>query len=583
MKRSDTVRRLLAVLLAAMMVMVMAVLGGCSQGSGSGSEDNGADGAEASEAAEEVEVDPTKDIIVLYTSDIHCGIDQNWGFAGLQQIRDNLRSKGTPVLLVDNGDAIQGEAVGMLSNGKAVADLMNSLKYDVIIPGNHEFDYGMDNFMAIAGNSVAPYISCNFMYKGDTVFEPYIVIPIAGKKIGFVGVTTPATIMSSTPTNFQDKDGNFIYSFLQEDDTGAALYDAIQKSVNAARADGADYVVLLAHLGMGAVDKRWDYASVAENTTGIDAILDGHSHDYEQVQVKNKDGQTVVRSACGTKLKSIGWLRISAADGSMSTGRYDWNNDISAPELMGLNNDMSKAVASTMDGVNKQLDQVIAKTTFDLTIYDPEAKTDSGEPIRIVRNAETNLGDLITDALRDQTGADIAMVGGGAVRTTIPAGDITRKSVISVMPFNNDVVVSEVTGQQILDALEWGARNTPGECGCFMQVSGMSYEIDPSIGSSCKADKNGMFAGVEGEYRVGNVKIGDEPLDLEKKYTVASQDFFIKDKGDGLAMFSEKDVVQELMVDNEAVMNYITDTLGGVIPEEYADPYGQGRIVAVED
>lgn len=570
------IRRLFSVLLIVLMA-AMLLMTGCS---GSGSSGDAGNEAEESTAAEEA--DSSGDIVVLYTSDVHCGVDQGWGYAGLQQIKSTLEAKGDQVLMADNGDAIQGEPIGTLSSGKAVAELMNTAGYDVAIPGNHEFDYGMESFLEIAGSSTFPYICCNFMKDGETVFEPYMIFEKGGKKIAFIGVTTPMTITSSTPKFFQDKDGNFIYDFLQKDKTGQEVYDAIQKSADSARADGADYVILLGHLGMYAADNPWDYASVAANTNGIDAILDGHSHDYDQVMVKNKDGVEIPRSACGTKMKGIGWLRISREDGSITTGVYDWNNDVSATELLGLDNDMSKAVAAAMEDVDKQLAKVIGKTTVDLTIFDPKTQTEDGKPVRIVRRAETNIGDLITDAYRAQTGADVAIAGGGTFRADIPAGDITRGSILSVMPFNEDLCVAEVTGQQILDALEWGVHKMPDEFGGFMQVSGMSYEIDTSIPSSCKADENGLFVGVEGERRVKNVKVGDAPIDPAGTYTLASDKYHITEQGDGFTMFSEKDDIRTIMVDNESVMKYIEDNLGGVVGEEYEDPYGQGRITAAE-
>ena len=565
-------KQITAILLALILSFCMLCLAGCSQNSSSPDDAD----ATAEKAA------ATGDIVVLFTSDVHCGVDQGWGFAGLQQIRNTLESKGDQVLLVDDGDAIQGEPIGTLSEGKAVADLMSKAGYDAAIPGNHEFDYGMETFLEIAGSSTFPYICCNLMKDGEPVLEPYMIFDKGGKKIAFIGVTTPTTITSSTPKYFQDENGSFIYDFLQADKTGQAVYDAIQKSADDARAEGADYVILLGHLGMGATVKPWDYASVAENTTGIDAILDGHSHDYEQVMVRNKDGAEIPRSACGTKLKSIGWLRISSEDGSFTTGLYDWNNDVSATELLGLDNDMSKAVAAAMEDVDKQLSEVIGKTTVDLTIYDPEIQTDDGQPVRIVRRAETNLGDLVTDAFRDQTGADVAIAGGGTVRADIKAGEITKGDVLSVMPFTEDLCVAEVTGQQIMDALECGVHKMPNEFGGFMQVSGMTYEIDMSIPSSCTEDENGLFTGVAGERRVKNIRIGGEPIDPGKIYTLASDKYHIAEQGDGFTMFSEEDVIRTVMVVNEAVMKYIEENLGGVVGEEYSDPYGQGRITAVE-
>lgn len=565
-------KQITAILLALIMSFCMLCLAGCSQNS-SGTDDTDT-------AAEETAA--SGDIVVLFTSDVHCGVDQGWGYAGLEQIRNTLEAKGDQVLMVDNGDAIQGEAIGTLSSGKAVAELMDKAGYDVAIPGNHEFDYGMENFLEIAGNSTFPYICCNLMKDGATVLEPYMVFDKGGKKIAFIGVTTPRTITSSTPKYFQDENGNFIYDFLQADKTGQAVYDAIQKSADNARAEGADYVILLGHLGMYAADAPWDYASVAENTSGIDAILDGHSHDSDQVKVKNKDGAEIPRSACGTKMKSIGWLRISGEDGSITTGLYNWNNDVSATELLGLDNDMSKAVAASMEDVEKKLAKVIGKTTVDLTIFDPKTVTDEGQPVRLVRRAETNLADLVTDAYRAQTGADVAIAGGGTIRADIPAGDITKGDVLSAMPFTEDLCVCEVTGQQILDALEWGVHKMPDEFGGFMQVSGMSYEIDMSVPSSCTADENGLFAGVDGERRVKNVMVGDKPIDPAGTYTLASDLYHITEQGDGFTMFSEENVVRTVMVDNESVMKYIEETLNGVVGEEYADPYGHGRITAVE-
>ena len=565
-------KQITAILLALTMSFCMLCLAGCSQNS-SGTDDTDT-------AAEETAA--SGDIVVLFTSDVHCGVDQGWGYAGLEQIRNTLEAKGDQVLLVDNGDAIQGEAIGTLSSGKAVAELMDKAGYDVAIPGNHEFDYGMENFLEIAGNSTFPYICCNLMKDGATVLEPYMVFDKGGKKIAFIGVTTPRTITSSTPKYFQDENGNFIYDFLQTDKTGQAVYDAIQKSADNARAEGADYVILLGHLGMYAADAPWDYASVAANTSGIDAILDGHSHDSDQVKVKNKDGAEIPRSACGTKMKSIGWLRISGEDGSITTGLYNWNNDVSATELLGLDNDMSKAVAASMEDVEKKLAKVIGKTTVDLTIFDPKTVTDDGQQVRLVRRAETNLADLVTDAYRAQTGADVAIAGGGTIRADIPAGDITKGDVLSAMPFTEDLCVCEVTGQQILDALEWGVHKMPDEFGGFMQVSGMSYEIDMSVPSSCTADENGLFAGVDGERRVKNVMVGDKPIDPAGTYTLASDLYHITEQGDGFTMFSEENVVRTVMVDNESVMKYIEETLNGVVGEEYADPYGHGRITAVE-
>ena len=521
----------------------------------------------------------TQDVVVLFTSDVHCGVDQGFGYAGLAAVRDNL-AKTNHVLLVDNGDSIQGEPIGTMTTGESSIELMNAVGYDIATIGNHEFDYGMDRFLELTKKANFPYISANFMHNDELVFAPYVIKEFDGVKIAFVGITTPKTTTSSTPKYFQDETGKFVYTFCQ-DETGEKLYAAVQKAVDDARAEGAAYVVAMAHLGIEGESAPWMSTDVIANTTGINALLDGHSHSIlEQEKVKNKDGEEVLLAACGTKLQAIGYLRISAKDGSMATGLYKWDtsNAVSLPDLIGLDNEVATKVNEAMDTLNEKLGEVVAKSAVDLVISDPE--TD----VRIVRTAETNLGDLCADAYRDQSGADIAFVNGGGIRVKIAAGDITLNDILKVHPFGNALCVVEATGQQILDALEWGSRVVPEETGGFLQVSGLTYEIHTYIESSCTADENGLFTGVAGEYRVKNVKVGGEDLDVNKTYTLACHDYLLKNAGDGFTMFQQDTLLQDsVKLDNQVLIDYITGTLNGVVGEAYANPYGQGRIVAVSE
>ena len=524
----------------------------------------------------------TGDAVILFTSDVHCGVDQGFGYIGLQAIRDSLIARGDDVILVDDGDNIQGEALGTLTKGEVPIDLMNAMGYSVAIPGNHEFDYGMDQFLALTEKADFPYISCNFNHNGELVFEPYVIREIAGAKIGFVGVTTPETLTSSTPRYFQDENGNYVYGFFQ-DETGEGVYNAVQSAVDAARAEGAEYVVVMGHMGNEEACRPWTYADVIEHTTGIDVFLDGHSHDTDQVVMKNMAGDEVIRSACGTKLACIGYCRI-AADGKITAGVYTWNNSDSLPVLLGLNNEMGDAVAAASASYEEKLNEVVAASSVLLTINDPEEVDSNGRPIRMVRRAETNLGDLCADAYRAQSGADIAFVNGGGVRTNINAGDITLGDILKVHPFGNAMCVIEVSGQQILDALEWGARAIPDELGGFLQVSGLTYEIHSYIESPCISNENSMFVGIEGERRVRNVLVGGEPIDPEATYTLASHDYMLLNDGDGFTMFAGAPLLQDrVKLDNQVLIDYITETLGGVIGEEYVDLTGQGRIVIVEE
>lgn len=523
-----------------------------------------------------------KNLVVLFTNDIHCGIDQNWGYAGLFAAKEYY-SADNYVLLVDNGDAIQGEPVGTMTTGEGIIDIMNAVGYDIAIPGNHEFDYGMDRFLELTGKANFPYISCNFNKEGTLVFPAYVIKEFDGVKIAFVGVTTPTTPRSSTPRYFMNDQGNFIYGFLQ-DDSGDALYEGVQKAVDDARAEGASYVILMAHLGNEAECTPWMYNEVIEHTNGIDVVLDGHSHDSEKVTVKNKDGKDVLRASCGTKLAYIGALTI-ATDGSLSIEQMAWGASASAPALLAIQNAGSVAVAAASDALNAKLQEVVAKTNVNLVIYDPEAVTEDNKPIRIVRRAETNLGDLCADAYRDQAGgADIAFVNGGGIRVQLDAGDLTLNDILKVHPFGNSLTVIEVTGQQVLDALEWSVHALPGEFGGFNQVSGLTFEYDSEIESPCVEDANKMFDHVDDtkERRVRNVMVGGEPLDPEKTYTLASHDYQLLDNGDGYTMYKGAKVLQEsVKLDNQVLIDYITNTLGGVVGEEYDNPYGQERIVSI--
>ena len=523
-----------------------------------------------------------QDVFVLFTSDVHCGIDQNFGYVGLMEIKKAAEARGDIVFLVDDGDSLQGEPIGTMTRGQANLELMNAMGYDVACPGNHEFDYGMARFLELTRMADFPYVSCNFNKSGELVFAPYVIKEANDWKIAFVGVTTPETLTTSTPRYFQDSDGNLIYGFMQ-DETGEKLYAAVQKAVDDARAEGADYVVVLGHLGNQAECEPWTYADVISHTNGIDAFLDGHSHDYDKVVMKNKDGNSVVRQACGTKLDGIGYLTISAADGSVDTGLYTWSSKENAQTVFGIENEMTAEIEKAVSVLDEKLSEVVATSAYKLTIHDPELVDDNDKPIRIIRQMETNLGDLCADAYKDQSGADIAFVNGGGIRVSIEAGKITRNDILRVHPFGNMLTVIEVTGQQVLDALEWGAHMAPNENGGLLQVAGLTYEIHTYIDSSCKVDEKGAFAGVTGKYRVKNVFVGGEPLDLNKTYTLASHNYMLIDQGDGFTMFGSSKILQNsVKLDNQVLIDYITETLGGVIGEEYADPYGQGRIKFVE-
>ncbi len=512
----------------------------------------------------------TKDLVILYTNDVHCAVDEGIGYAGLAAYKKQLAADGSHVLLADIGDAVQGAPIGTVSKGSIIIDIMNEIGYDVATFGNHEFDYGMPRFFELTQMAKFPYVSANFtdLKTGKTVFEPYTILEVDGVKIAFVGITTPKTVTSSTPAYFQDENGEFIYGFLQ-DKTGTGVYNAVQSAVDAARAEGAAYVIGLAHLGITADAIPWTSSEVIQNTSGIDVVLDGHSHSaIESERVKNKAGEWTLLSSTGTKLSSVGMLLITKS-GNITTGLVsDYTEKDESTDTF---------IKAAQADFEEMLNTVVARTDVDLTILEP------GTDVRIIRNAETNLGDLCADAYRTIGGADIAIVNGGGVRASIPAGDITLGQIISVHPFGNYLCVVEATGQEILDALEMGVRNTPEENGGFLQVSGITFTLDVSVPTSVTLDENGLFVSVGETRRVSNVLVNGEPIDPAKTYTLASHDYLIKNAGDGYTMFQDNVLMQDaVMLDNQVLINYITDHLGGVIGQDYADPYGQGRMVAAE-
>lgn len=515
-----------------------------------------------------------KETIVLFTNDVHCAIE---GYPKLAAYKAQLEEAGKNVVVVDAGDAIQGEAIGAQTKGSAIVDIMNETGYSYAVPGNHEFDYGVDNFLKLAAsdNNKFEYLSATFvdLRTNKTVFKPYDIAQINGMRIAFVGISTPESYIKSTPTYFQDKDGNLIYGFSQDN-----LYSAVQNAVDSARAEGVDKVIAIGHLGINGTTDGWKSTDVIANTNGIDVLIDAHSHEVIEGQTyKNKSGENVLLASTGTKFKYIGQLELKS-DGTQEI-------KLVSPETVDINSsDNVKAayerVQKKVDDYNSQIEYLYKKTgtsEIELTTNDP----DSGN--RIIRNKETNLGDYVSDAYRIVTGADIALVNGGSMRSSVIKGDVSRKSFIDVAPWHNKLCVINATGQQILDALEHGARNLPQECGGFLHTSGLTYEIHAYIDSPVILDESGSFKAIDDtkERRVGNVKVNGIAIDPDKEYKVASTLYLLKNGGDGFTMFKNAEIVKQegISDDSEILLKYLTDNLDSVISrEKYGNYDGDGRI-----
>lgn len=514
------------------------------------------------------------DIVVLFTNDVHCGISDDIGYAGLAAYRNRMLERTDNVTLVDLGDAIQGDVLGTLSDGQIIVDIMNEVDYDLAILGNHEFDYGMTQLGALISDANADYLACNITYTGKginalTAVEPYRIIEYDNIKVAYIGVTTPESITSSTPSYFMEH-GEYVYDFCAGAD-GNDLYNLVQGYVDECREAGADYVVALTHLGDTEDFAPYSSIDLIHNTEGIDAVLDGHAHSVIPCQIEgNIRGEEVLLASTGTKLNNIGQLTISA-EGELSVGLISgYASKDSAIEAF---------VEEESAAYQSVLGEVVATSDTALSINDENG-------VRLVRNRETTIGNLCADAYRSVSGAQIAFVNGGGIRDDLPAGNIIFADVIAVHPFGNTLCMVEATGQEILDLLELASSKTEaeasadgvalGEDGTFQQVSGLRYTIDTSIESSVVLDENANFVSVEGDRRVKNVRVMGptgawEPLDPEGVYTVASHNYLIKEGGGGATMFMDNELlINEGMLDYQMLITYIIEDLQGNLSEKYS-------------
>ena len=529
--------------------------------------------------------DTAGDITILYTNDVHTYMDNDgddeFNYAKLATLKKQYKD----VLLVDAGDHIQGTAYGSMDKGETIIKLMETAGYDLATLGNHEFDYGMLRALNVAENSAFPYVSSNFYnekngVKGELVLDAYIIKEMGGKKIAFVGITTPETFTKSTPAYFQDENGNYIYGISGGED-GKALYADVQKAIDAAKSAGADIIIALGHLGDDLASRPYTSEEVIANVTGLDAFIDGHSHStVEGKAVADKSGKAVLLTQTGQYVKAVGKMTI-AADGTIKTELLK--------DATGIKED--EAVKTIQDAwitkIDEELGQVIGRADVTFDNYDAEGK-------RLVRSQETNTGDFAADALyylfeNLDYDVDVAVMNGGGVRNKAITGEITYKTCKEIHTFGNVACLQTITGQQLLDALEWGARDVGiADCGGFLHVSGVKYSINTEIASTVQQDDKGVWTGgPTGEYRVYNVQVLNnqtgvyEPLDLEAKYNLAGYNYTLRDLGDGFAMFDGAvNVIDYVMEDYMVLANYVQSFEDGIIPADsiYADINGNGRI-----
>ena len=544
------------------------------------------------------------DVTILYTNDVHTYIDKQspkLTYAAIADLKQSYQNAGKDVLLVDAGDHVQGTAYGSMDEGASIIKLMNAAGYDVATPGNHEFDYGMDRAKAIMKEADFPYLSCNWvdLRTGLRVLPSVKVFVRGGRRIAFVGVTTPETFTKSTPAYFMDKaQRKYIYD-IQGGEDGKKLYDAVQKAIDKAKLL-ADVVIGLGHLGVDPSSSPWTSEEVIAHTSGFDAFIDGHSHTVmENKQVQDASGKAVTLTQTGSYFANVGEMTI-AADGTITTKLI--------PTHEGMDAGIAAMQTSWVNTVDDMLGEKIAVGDSDFYVSDPA----TGK--RRIRSAETNLGDFVADGIYtyfnevEKLHCDVAIMNGGGIRADVPAGDWTFKTCKQVSPFGNVACLMSVTGKQIQDALEFAARfagEGGKENGGFLQVAGATYEIHTDILNTVQTDEKNVWIGsATGTPRVQNVKIYNkasgtyEPLDESKTYALAGMNYTLRNLGDGFAMFDGAELIKDYVSEDYLVMSTYAMTFGGVDAEglphlttanspladypgyllDYENPYGAGRI-----
>ena len=547
------------------------------------------------------------DVTILYTNDVHTYIDKQspkLTYAAIADLKQSYQNAGKDVLLVDAGDHVQGTAYGSMDEGASIIKLMNAAGYDVATPGNHEFDYGMDRAKAIMKEADFPYLSCNWVDLRTTlrVLPSVKVFVRGGRRIAFVGVTTPETFTKSTPAYFMDKaQRKYIYD-IQGGEDGKKLYDAVQKAIDKAKLL-ADVVIGLGHLGVDPSSSPWTSEEVIAHTSGFDAFIDGHSHTVmENKQVQDASGKAVTLTQTGSYFANVGEMTI-AADGTITT------------KLIPTHEGMDAGIAAMQTGwvntVDDMLGEKIAVGDSDFYVSDPA----TGK--RRIRSAETNLGDFVADGIYtyfnevEKLHCDVAIMNGGGIRADVPAGDWTFKTCKQVSPFGNVACLMSVTGKQIQDALEFAARfagEDGKENGGFLQVAGATYEIHTDIPNTVQTDEKNVWIGsATGTPRVQNVKIYDKasgsylPLDPGATYALAGMNYTLRNLGDGFAMFDGAELIKDYVSEDYLVMSTYAMIFDGAdaagLPHlssansplaaypgyllNYEQPYGAGRITVL--
>lgn len=468
-------------------------------------------------------VAPDMELLIYHFNDSHARVEEGryagMGFAKLASFIEQEKQSGKDVLVLDAGDTFHGQTIATLVEGASIARIMNIVGVNAMSPGNHDFNYGQDRLLELNQETDYPILSANILKDGKPFLTPYIIQDIDGLKVAIFGLTTPETLYKTHPANVEGLE------FADPVEIAASLVPKLRKQ--------AHVVIALCHLGLDASSMETS-KRLAESVEGIDLIVDGHSH--TELPEGMMVGNTLIVQA-GEYDKNLGKVELNFNDGILSLNASLISKDDAADVVP------SADVAAVIEEVSAQIDAVTSEVIGETEVYLLGERGD-------VRTGETNLGDLITDAVLDVTGADAVITNGGGIRASIEAGPITVGDIITVLPFGNYVVTKEISGADILAALELGIDSYPETKGAFPHIAGMTVKF------------NG--AGAAGN-RIIEVKIAGETLDPTKKYILATNDFMAAG-GDGYSMLGDDDVAGEFGGLDEIVIEYIK-ARGSISPE----------------
>lgn len=474
------------------------------------------------EAAEPVE------IVVFHTNDVHARVnpDPGMGYAMAGGYIAAEREAGRNVLVLDAGDTFHGLAIATAVQGESIADILNAVGYDAMAPGNHDFNYGTQRLQELKDMLNFPLLCCNVVGKqdGKPVFQPYTIKEFGAVKVGIIGVDNPEIAHSIASKCIED---------VTFQDGVEAVTAAVEEIV-----DETDAIIVVSHWGTSGVERT---SEALATIPGVDLVVDGHSHEAFPIGKPVEGGATIVST--GEYLENLGKVTLTVSESGVTVQA----GLIPAPQMY-PDSGVEQVIEQINADQDELLSEVVAQTSVRLV----------GER-ELVRTSETNLGDVIGDAILAATGADVALINGGAIRQTLEVGEITRGQALAVMPFGNYVVTKSILGSDLKTMLENGVRFYPEASGSFLQVAGLSFSFDPAK---------------EAGSRVVEVSVAGEPLEEDKSYLVAINDY-MAGGDDGYEVLANYPIATEFGGLDEMLFSYLTSQAD--LP---AEPQGRIRVVS---